>query len=192
MTRCEFSDGRWRIRTSLGREDEAHVIIAATGVLHHPHVAELPGLERFAGACFHSARWDHSVALAGKRVGVVGTGSTAIQITTALAGKVGHFSLFQRTAQWVMPMDDRPYTDAERAAFRADARKLYDLRAQLDTDFQLGAQAVIDAESDKMKRVEAYCLANLENNVEDPELRERFASQLPRRLQAPDLLAQFL
>jgi cation diffusion facilitator CzcD-associated flavoprotein CzcO len=173
ITRCEFSDGRWRVRTSLGREDEAHVIIAATGVLHHPHVAELPGLERFAGACFHSARWDHSVALAGKRVGVVGTGSTAIQITTALAGKVGHFSLFQRTAQWVMPMDDRPYTDAERAAFRADARKLYDLRAQLDTDFQLGAQAVIDAESDKMKRVEAYCLANLENNVEDPELRER-------------------
>ncbi|MEQ8230199.1 MAG: NAD(P)/FAD-dependent oxidoreductase, partial [Gammaproteobacteria bacterium] len=71
---CAYEDGRWRIRTSSGREDVADFVIAATGVLHHPHVADIPGLDSFAGACFHSAQWDHSVPLEGQRVGVIGTG----------------------------------------------------------------------------------------------------------------------
>ena len=85
---CEFKHGRWLIRTSSGREDVADVVIAATGVLHHPHVPDIPGLDRFTGARFHSAHWDHSVPLAGRRVGVIGTGTTAIEITSALADKV--------------------------------------------------------------------------------------------------------
>ena len=93
---CEFKDGKWKIRTSAGREDEAEVIMAATGVLHHPKMADIPGINSFNGACFHSACWDHNVELEGQRVGVVGTGSTAIQITTALVDKVSHFDLFQR------------------------------------------------------------------------------------------------
>src|SRR5262249_12455970 len=88
---CEFRDGRWHIRTSKGREEVADVIIAATGVLHHPNIPALPGLDTFAGACFHSARWDHNAPLDGKRIGVVGTGSTAIQIATALTKRVGKF-----------------------------------------------------------------------------------------------------
>lgn len=170
---CEFADGRWKVRTSTGREDEADVIIAATGVLHHPNEAQLPGLDRFAGACFHSARWDHSVELEGKRVGVVGTGSTAIQITGALVDKVAHYDLFQRTAQWVMPVDDREYTEGERANFRAHPEAIDALRAEIDSDFQVFANAVIDADSRPMKEIEETCLANLENTVRDPALRER-------------------
>lgn len=170
---CEFTRGKWKVRTSSGREDEADVIIAATGVLHHPKMAELPGLDSFAGACFHSARWDHSVELAGKRVGVVGTGSTAIQITTALVDTVGHFDLFQRTAQWVMPIEDRAYSEEERTTFRTDPHALDALRAQIDKDFQHFANAVIDADSAEMKQIEDACVANLENNVRDPELREK-------------------
>ncbi len=170
---CAFEDGRWRLRTSSGREDEADFIIAATGVLHHPHVADIPGLDSFAGACFHSARWDHSVALEGKRVGVIGTGSTAIQITSALVDTVGRFDLFQRTAQWISPIDNETYSEADKAAFRADPAKLEAVRAEANRNFELFSNAVIDAESDEMKEVEAACQANLEDNVRDPELREK-------------------
>ena len=170
---CEFKDGRWRIRTSTGRADEADFVIAATGVLHHPKVADIPGLETFAGASFHSARWDHSVALEGKRVGVIGTGSTAIQITSALVDKVAHYDLFQRTAQWVMPIDVIEYTEAEKTEFRTDPSKLEAIRKQVNDDFEIFSNAVIDADSAEMKEVEDACLANLENNVRDPILREK-------------------
>ena len=170
---CEFIDGRWRIRTSTGREESADVVIAATGVLHHPQVADIPGLETFSGASFHSARWDHSVPLEGKRVGVIGTGSTAIQITSALAGKVGHFDLFQRTAQWVMPIDNVEYSAADKAAFRADPENIEAIRRLTNGEFQRFANAVIDADSAGMKEIEDACLANLENSVRDPVLREK-------------------
>jgi len=170
---CEFIDGRWRLRTSTGREDVADFLIAATGVLHHPHVADIPGLDTFAGACFHSARWDHSIDLADKRIGVVGTGSTAIQIASALTAKVGRFDLFQRTAQWIMPIDNSPYSDADRAAFRSDPAKLAAVQQQVHDDFEIFSNAVINADSPEMKAIEDACLANLENNVHDPVLREK-------------------
>src|SRR5687767_2572228 len=80
VTACEWSDGRWHLETARGTRDEADVVIAATGVLHHPRHPDIDGLDDFEGACFHSARWDHEVAIDGARVGVVGTGSTAVQI----------------------------------------------------------------------------------------------------------------
>ena len=169
---CEFKDGRWHIETSTGRKDVADIVIAATGVLHVPHVADIPGLDDFKGACFHSAQWDHSVPLDGKRVGVIGTGSTAIQITSALVDRVERFDLFQRTAQWVMPIEDELYTEEQKAEFRRDRQKIEELREEIDQGFNLFSNAVIDAESDEMKEIEAECLRNLET-VKDPELREK-------------------
>jgi cation diffusion facilitator CzcD-associated flavoprotein CzcO len=170
---CAFTDGRWRLRTASGREDQADFIIAATGVLHHPHIAAIPGLASFAGACFHSARWDHEVTLAGKRVGVIGTGSTAIQITSALVGEVGRYDLFQRTAQWISPIENSRYSEADKAAFRADPARLQAVRDLANEDFERFSTAVIDADSPQMQEIEAACVANLEDNVRDPVLREK-------------------
>jgi len=170
---CEFKGGRWQIRTSTGREDVADVVIAATGVLHHPNVADIPGLESFQGVSFHSARWDHSVPLADKRVGVIGTGSTAIQITTAIADKVKRFDLYQRTAQWVMPIENKIFTEEERAAFRDDPVALAQFKAEALDYFKHFSNAVIDADSQEMAELEAACLANLEDHVLDPVLREK-------------------
>ena len=170
---CEFKDGRWQIRTSTGREDVADVVIAATGVLHHPNVADIPGLESFQGVSFHSARWDHSVPLADKRVGVIGTGSTAIQITTAIAEKVKRFDLYQRTAQWVMPIENKIFTEEERTAFRDDPVALAQFKAEALDYFKHFSNAVIDADSQEMAELEAACLANLEDHVLDPVLREK-------------------
>ena len=84
------------------------MLVCATGVLHVPNVAEIPGLADFAGPWFHSARWDHSVPLAGKRVGVIGSGSTGVQIVSALVRQCARVVHFQRTAQWVYPLPDTP------------------------------------------------------------------------------------
>ena len=170
---CEFKHGRWQIRTSTGREDVADVVIAATGVLHHPNVADIPGLDSFQGVAFHSARWDHSVPLEDKRVGVIGTGSTAIQITTAIADKVKRFDLYQRTAQWVMPIENQIFTEEERTAFRDDPVALAKFKAEALDYFKHFSNAVIDADSQEMAELEAACLANLEDNVLDPVLREK-------------------
>src|SRR5262245_34976328 len=123
VERLEFAQGRWLLRTKSGRRDEADVVIAATGVLHHPKLPEIEGLDAFAGACFHSARWDHSVPLEGRRVGVIGTGSTAVQITGALVPRVAHYSLFQRTAQWIAPQENLAYSDEEKDALRREERE---------------------------------------------------------------------
>jgi cation diffusion facilitator CzcD-associated flavoprotein CzcO len=173
ITSCEFLDGRWQIRTSSGRTDQADVLIAATGVLHRPNRPELPGLKSFRGASFHSAQWDHSVPLDGKRVGVIGTGSTAIQITTALVNRVASFKLFQRTAQWVFKMENQPYSAAERAAFAEDRSKIDALRKEINDFFDTFSSAIINADSPRMREIEAACLANLEDSVVDPVLREK-------------------
>lgn len=187
---CAYENGRWHLKTSTGREDFADVVIAATGVLHHPHMADIPGLQSFKGACFHTARWDHSVPLEGKRVGVIGTGSTAIQITTALVKKVARFDLFQRTAQWVMPIENKPYTEEEKAAFRSDPAAIEQLKVEANAYFRLFSDAVIDADSREMADIEAACLKNLEDNVKDPVLREKlrpnYRAGCKRLIFAPD------
>jgi cation diffusion facilitator CzcD-associated flavoprotein CzcO len=173
ITRCEWREGRWHLESARGIEDTVDVVIAATGVLHHPNVPELEGLETFQGAWFHSARWDHDVPLDGARVGVVGTGSTAVQITSALVPRVARYSLFQRTAQWVVQIENPAFTEEEKDDLRRDPKLLDATHWQLSEQFGRFATAVVDADSPEMGMIEDLCRANLEENVRDPELRER-------------------
>jgi cation diffusion facilitator CzcD-associated flavoprotein CzcO len=173
VTTCTFTNGRWQIETARGHHDEVDVVIAATGVLHHPRYPDIEGIDSFGGAMFHSSRWDHDVPIDGARVGIIGTGSTAVQMVTALVDRVAELSLFQRTAQWIMPQENPPYTDEEKAEFRADPDRLPGLHTQLGEMFGLFANAVIDSKSAEIQMIEAACQANLENNVRDPDLRER-------------------
>ena len=186
---CTYADATWTVDTAAGLRAEFDVVIAATGVLHHPNIPEIPGAETFAGARFHSARWDHSVDLESRRVGVVGTGSTAVQLTTALARRVGHYTLFQRTAQWVLPQANNAYTEEEQTAFRADPDRLKQMHDNLAIAFGGFASAVIDADSAGMAMIEQLCRDNLET-VRDPELRERlrpdYRAGCKRLVVAPD------
>jgi cation diffusion facilitator CzcD-associated flavoprotein CzcO len=93
-------------------------LISACGFLHHPRYPEIEGLESFAGDMFHSARWDHSVPLRGKRIGLVGTGSTGVQITCGLSQEAGRLEIFQRTAQWVFPGRNPEYSAATQRIMR--------------------------------------------------------------------------
>ncbi len=173
VTRCVFANGKWSLVTASGQHDEVDVVIAATGVLHHPNYPEISGLDAFEGAAFHSARWDHGVPLDGARIGIIGTGSTAVQIVSALANRAAKLSLFQRTAQWVMPQENPAYSDQRRLELRQHPETLSQMRQELSDMFDLFSNAVVDSESAAIKMIEQACIANLEENVRDPDLRER-------------------
>ena len=174
ITHCAFEHGRWKIELADGSTDEGDFVIAATGVLHHPSFPDIKDIDSFEGEMFHSARWNHEAKLAGKRVGVIGTGSTAIQIVGALTPEVGGISLFQRTAQWIMPQDNPAYTEQEKEDFGKHPEKMAQLRADTSRMFADGfANAVVDAQSPGLQAIHDACEANLETSIADPELKEK-------------------
>jgi len=119
VTDLRYEAPVWQLTTSQGEQATYDLVIAATGILHHPSVPDIPGLDSFEGARFHTARWDHNVSIEGKRVGIIGTGSTSAQIVGAIADKVEHLALFQRTAQWMHPLFQREYPEYWKKLLRA-------------------------------------------------------------------------
>lgn len=172
-TQAEYRDGKWVLQFSNGRVETIDIIIAATGVLHHPVMPDIPGLDDFAGAKFHSARWDHSVDLKDKNVGVIGTGSTAMQIVPAIIDEVRHLSLFQRTAQWVLPLPNQEYSEQERAEFRANPELMRDLYDKWANQFTHTFSRAVIGGKDELQKIAELCEINLETNVHDPVLREK-------------------
>jgi cation diffusion facilitator CzcD-associated flavoprotein CzcO len=169
--RWDDAGARWHVRTTAG-EYRARFLVAGVGALHIPNVPELPGIERFAGAAFHSARWDHDVELAGKRVAVVGTGASAIQFVPRIAGATERLTLFQRSAPWVLPKVDGEVPGWAKALFRLvpPVRRAY--RAALywmNESFALG----FNGHPGLLRAAERLGVRNLERQVADPELREK-------------------
>ncbi len=110
--------GIWRLETSDG-DLTAQMLVAGAGPLSEPALPDIPGLDSFEGNVFHSARWDHDHDLAGERVGVIGTGASAIQFVPRIQPEVGQMHVFQRTPPWILPHTDRPVTGVERRLYRA-------------------------------------------------------------------------
>ncbi len=162
--------GHWNIATSQG-ELTARVLVSGHGPLIDPVWPSIDGVESFAGPRFHTAEWDHTVDLVGKRVAVIGTGASAIQVVPELATIAGHLTVFQRSAPWIVPRGDKPTSSARRSAFRhlpvlqRIARRLEFLRAEanfLGFRFRpIGAAAAQQS------------LAFLRKQVKDPELRAK-------------------
>lgn len=173
IIRAVYRGGRWHLTARDGHDDAVDAVIFATGVLHHPAYPDIEGLQSFAGDCFHSARWNHEAPLEGRRVGIIGTGSTAVQILPAIVDQVAKVSLFQRTPQWILSMGNPSYAPEEIAAFRASPERLrqsYDHWA--DRFINTFARAVVGDEHE-MRRIEAACRQNLEESVRDPELKRK-------------------
>ncbi|MBN2447498.1 MAG: NAD(P)/FAD-dependent oxidoreductase [Phycisphaerae bacterium] len=100
----------WTVTLADGNEVCSSFLVAATGQLSLPADPSFPGLDRFEGKVFHSARWDHDYDLRGKRVAVIGTGASAIQFVPQIAPRAAQLHVFQRSAPYVLPKPDRPYT----------------------------------------------------------------------------------
>jgi cation diffusion facilitator CzcD-associated flavoprotein CzcO len=119
VTAASFDEraGVWRLITAAGEELEAEVLASGVGQLNRPHVPDFPGRESFGGAAFHSARWDHGVDPAGKRVAVIGSAASAVQFIPKLAEQAAHVDVFQRTPNWVMPRLDHAYSERAKKLF---------------------------------------------------------------------------
>ncbi|MGW5266438.1 flavin-containing monooxygenase [Microbispora sp. NPDC004025] len=175
---CEVTDarwndaaGRWELRTSRGRFTAA-VLVGAWGALCEPALPDIPGLDTFGGPIFHSARWSHEADLTGKRVAVIGTGASAVQIVPAIADQVAELRVYQRTAPWILPRLERRYTKPERLAFRhlPFYRRL--VRSVLYWAHE--AQVVGLARRPMLlKPVERLSRAKLRYEVRDPEVRRQ-------------------
>lgn len=173
LTHGRHDGNRWHLTTRDGATDTADVVVAATGVLHHPSYPDIEGLDSFAGDCFHSARWPEDLDLTGKRVGLIGTGSTGVQITTELGRRGQDLTVFQRTPQWIFPYPDRKYGRLGRTL----ARRVPGLMRALYKLYQLGwervfSYAVVNRNSLRYKLIDRVVNWNL-NRVRDPELRRK-------------------
>ncbi len=146
--------------------------LSGAGGLSEPKLPEIEGIETFQGDVFHSAQWDHSVNLTGKRVAVIGTGASAIQLVPELQRIAGHVYLYQRTAPYVLPRHDRRYSSLEKAALRhvPGLQKLY------RTAIYWGRETYVPAFTIEPKiaaPAKQMALGNLKKHVKDPVLREK-------------------
>ena len=162
---------RWRVRTSAG-ECTADVLVSAAGALSEPKMPDIDGIGSFQGAVFHSARWNHAYDLSGKRVAVIGTGASSVQIVPEIAGQVERLDVYQRTAPWVMPRRDRPYTRAELFAFRhlPGVQRLYRTAIFWARETMVPAFTINPKLAAPAKKAS---LANIRRGISDPDLRER-------------------
>lgn len=161
---------RWRIETSSG-ELTARVLVTGAGGICEPSIPSLPGLESFEGAAFHTARWDHDHDLTGKRVAVVGTGASAIQVVPHIQPLAGKLSVFQRTPPWIMPHPGRPVRAAEKRLFRRLPLVQKAVRGAVYWGREL---YVVPFKRRRFRRIpERMALRHLAKQVTDPELRAK-------------------
>ncbi len=171
LTRSAYVEGQWHLFSGDERVDVVDFLVSAAGILHHPRYPDLDGLEDFAGAAFHSARWDHSVPLEGRRIGVVGTGSPGAQIIAALAPDVEYLTVFQRTPQWVLPIHNPAVTGRARRLLAKMPGTSALTRAVMDQFLGVFIEAVTH-EGWQRRFVNIWTRRNLAS-VKDPELRAK-------------------
>lgn len=173
--RFDAQSSTWHVQTQEGSQYEAQFVIVGIGGLSNARRPDIDGAASFAGPQFHTAGWDHSVSLAGKRVAVIGTGASAIQVVPAIAPQVQRLLLFQRTPPWVLPRMERRYSDTRRwlfshypATMRLLRRTFYRMQEGVTpwlTQFRdhPGGQRFL-------ARMARY---NIDRSIKDPALRER-------------------
>ncbi|SDI46029.1 cyclohexanone monooxygenase [Actinokineospora alba] len=170
LTRAQWSDGdqRWHLDTTRGRFT-ARILVAGAGPWNEPLIPDLPGLVDFPGEVFHSAWWDHTIDLKGKRVAVVGSGASAVQFVPHLQPEVASLHLFQRTAQWVLPKPDHAVPELEKRLLRAVPFVQRALRG-----FEYAAMEALGVGFRNpwiLRLVQRIGLAHLRLTVRDPDLR---------------------
>ncbi|WP_109478251.1 NAD(P)/FAD-dependent oxidoreductase [Paraburkholderia sp. C35] len=159
----------WVVRTGENVY-RGRFLVSAAGLLSDPKMPDIQGLENFRGDVFHSARWAHEIPLDGKRVGVIGTGASAIQIIPEIAKIAGHVSVYQRTPAWIVPRLDRQFTEEEKGVFRKFPEKMQELRSAIfwENEERYAQRAAVPA---LLAKATAIALKHLEDQVPDPELR---------------------
>jgi cation diffusion facilitator CzcD-associated flavoprotein CzcO len=174
--RYDAAAGVWIVDTGT-EQLRARALVVACGQLSRPAMPRVPGLERFRGVQFHSARWNHDYSLDGRSVAVIGTGASAIQFVPAIAPRVGKLHLFQRSPPYIVPKPDRAYSRWERALHRRVPALLATSRGRIYWRNELRAMAMIVP---KMIRVYDWIARrHREQQIRDPELLAKLTPSYP-------------
>ncbi len=174
VTACSWDEtsATWSVETSEGERFEAEALVLATGQLHQPHTPPIPGAGEFRGQMFHSASWDHDYDLTGKRVGVVGSGASAVQFVPEIAPRVRRLTVFQRTGNWFLPRENRPYPALVRAAFERLPR-LQEMRRRFVFNYGESLTFLIRHPRTAGRVGAARSAAFMRSQLKDPVLREK-------------------
>lgn len=222
VTESRWSDeaGKWTVKTNRGDEMKARFVMMANGTLSTPRLARINGMEKFQGESFHTARWDYDLDLTGKRVGIIGTGATAIQLVPEIAKQVDHLYVFQRTPSTVDVRDQRETTPEEIAEWKnepgwAAARRkrfssLYGRRALRANDGflsgkeekpkrrmlgggkRLSLEEMVETELQTSYRIMEQIRDRIDAVVEDPEVAKAMKPYYPYGCKRPNFHDEYL
>ncbi len=184
----------WRLQMREGVELTARYVVAATGVLTQPKPPEIDGLDAFAGTTVHTARWDHDLDLTGKRVAIIGTGASAVQVIPAIAQEVADLTVFQRTPIWCLPKPDAAMPGPIRQVLRRVPGGRQVLRAlsqaYVEVTFPLAAHYArvlpLAAASETLARL------HLRTQVKDPEVRAKLTPSYAMGCKRPSFHNEYL
>jgi cation diffusion facilitator CzcD-associated flavoprotein CzcO len=199
VTGAAWDDGDhvWRLSTAGGESVVARHVVGATGVFTNPKLPEIPGIEDFAGPTMHTARWDPSVDLRGRRVALVGTGASAVQVVPSIAPDVAELTVFQRTPIWCLPKLDRPLPASLHAALRSlpGAQQALRLASQAYVELTFPVAAHYASVIPMAKASERLARWHLRRQVRDPVVRDRLTPRYGLGCKRPgfsnDYLATF-
>lgn len=170
---ADFDDdaGIWHVRTEAGQTLTANVLVSAVGALADPSWPRINGLDDFAGKRMHTAQWDDDYDLAGKRVAVIGSGASAIQVVPEVAKQAQQLTVLQRTPSWIMPKPDRPIPRKKQAEYRESPLKLHARRAKIYWINELFAPFVISDLTPLKRLVEGMAKSHINKQVTDLAMR---------------------
>lgn len=178
VVHCEFRDQQWHVRTRDGSSSTADVLIAATGFLHVPVLPEIEGIDTFSGELTHNARWNPATTIDSKRVAIIGTGSSGVQLVSAIADRVSRLLVFQRTPQWIFPLKNEQYSRWDRLVRRLRPSIPLRIFTRYLEEFNDGLGQAVLGNAGMQQFFREACEQNLAT-VSDAELRRKLTPDYP-------------
>lgn len=163
--------GVWKLRLADGQTAEHRILISATGGLTSPNLPRIQGLDDFEGTYWHSGNWRHNVDLTGKNVAVVGSAASAVQVVPEVARRAARLTVFQRSPNWIVARDNRPYSENQKLAFRAD-RQVWRKHWRTLYRRSLFLHRVFRRDEQKVEDLRQICLGAMYAAIKDQEMRE--------------------
>ncbi len=178
--RFDEAKGKWWLKTGDGSEEEFDAVVCAIGQLHKPATPKIQGAESFRGAAFHSAEWNHSVSLDGKNVCCIGNAASALQFIPQIAPKCKKLTVFQRSANWVVPKNDREYSAFEKKLGTIFPPLLSMYRFSIFMRGEAMLYPLMAGKSGMLRRMtEQKTRDYIAEKIRDPKLREKLVPDYP-------------